>query len=121
MLAAISRTGHRHHHLLLILETNVSLIVIYCLTLFVIVYNDLLYVYSIKCNAWCMGGTCVSSLIIIETTINQLEKNVSLNNNLLPEVICYCLQTCNVVASDLMVGGTCVPSLIVIGTTINQL
>ena len=41
--------------------------------------------------------------------------------HLLPEAICCCLQTCNAVASELMVADTCVPSLTVICTTINQL
>ena len=41
-----------------------------------------------------------------------------INNNSLPEAICCCLQTCNVVASGVMVGDT---SLIGIDTTINQL
>ena len=40
------------------------------------------------------------------------------NNNLFPEAICCCLQTCNVVASEVMVGDA---SLIGINTTINQL
>ena len=42
------------------------------------------------------------------------------NNNLLTEVICCCLQTCNVVASEVMLGDTCIPSLIVIGIFCNQ-
>ena len=40
------------------------------------------------------------------------------NNNSLPEVICCCLQTCNVVASEVMAGNI---SLIDIDTIINQL
>ena len=69
-----------------------------------------------------VSSTCVSNLIVINNTINQIETNVriSLNKNVLPEAICCYLQTCKNVASDLM-GGTCVPSLIVIGTTIKQL
>ena len=43
------------------------------------------------------------------------------NNNSLPEAICCCLQTCNVVASGVMVADTCVPSLIVNNTTIKHL
>ena len=42
------------------------------------------------------------------------------NNNLLPEAICCCLQTCNTVASEVMVADTCVPSLIVFGNTVKQ-
>ena len=43
--------------------------------------------------------------------INQLSANVS----------DICLQTCNVVGSEIMVCDTCALSLIVINTTINQL
>ena len=39
----------------------------------------------------------------------------------MPEAICCCLQTCNVLESKVMVGERCVPSLIVINSTINQL
>ena len=63
-----------------------------------------------------MSDTCVPSLIIIGTAINQLETK----NNLLPEAICCCLQTCNVAASEEIVGERCVPSLIVINSTINK-
>ena len=42
-------------------------------------------------------------------------------NNLFPEAICCCLQTCNVEASEEIVGERCVTSLIVINSTINQL
>ena len=42
-------------------------------------------------------------------------------NNLLPEVICCCLQTCNVAVLEELVGERCVPNLIVINSTINQL
>ena len=62
-----------------------------------------------------MSDTCVPSLIVIGTAINQLETK----NNLLPEAICCCLQTCNVLESKVMVGNTCTLSL-VIGTTVNQ-
>ena len=41
-------------------------------------------------------------------------------NNLLPEAICCCLQTCNVTASEKIVGARCVPSL-VINSIINKL
>ena len=68
-----------------------------------------------------MSDTCVPSLIVIGTAINQLETKVSLKNNWLPEAICCCLQTCNVVASEEIVGERCVPILIVINSTINQL
>ena len=66
-----------------------------------------------------MSDTCVPSLIVIGTAINQLETKVS-KNNLLPEAICCCLQTCNVLESKVMVGNTCTLSLVVIGTTVNQ-
>ena len=68
-----------------------------------------------------MCYTCVPSHIVISTAINQLETKVSQKNNLLPEAICCCLQTCNVAASEETVGEICVPSLIVINGTINQL
>ena len=61
-----------------------------------------------------MSDTCVPSLIVIGTAINQLETKVSL------KTIC-CLQTCNVATSEEIVGERCVPSLIVINSTINQL
>ena len=67
-----------------------------------------------------MSDTCVPSLIVIGTDINQLETKVSLKNNLLPEAICCCLQTCNVLESKVMVGNTCTISLVVIGTTVKQ-
>ena len=60
-----------------------------------------------------MSDTCVPSLIVIGTAINQLETKVSL------KTIC-CLQTCNVLESKVMVGNTCKLSLVVIGTTVNQ-
>ena len=44
-----------------------------------------------------------------------------IKNNLLPEAICCCLQTCNVAASEEIVGERCVPRLIVINSTINKL
>ena len=68
-----------------------------------------------------MCDTCVPSLIIIGTAINQLETRVSQKNNLLPEAICCCLQTCNVATSEEIVGERCVPNLIVMNSTINQL
>ena len=68
-----------------------------------------------------MSDTCVQSLIVIGTAINQLETKLSLyKNTLLPEAICCCLQICNVLASEVMVGNTCTLSLVVIGTTVNQ-
>ena len=42
-------------------------------------------------------------------------------NNLLPEAICCCLQTCNVTTSEKTVGERCVPNLIVINSIINKL
>ena len=67
-----------------------------------------------------MSDTCVPSLIVISTAINQLETIVSLKT-MLPEAICCCLQTCNVTASEKIVGEKCVPSLILINSTINKL
>ena len=68
-----------------------------------------------------VSDTCVPNLIVIGTAINQLETKVYITkNNLLPEVICCCLQTCNVLESKVMVGNTCKVSLVVIGTTVNQ-
>ena len=42
-------------------------------------------------------------------------------NNLLPEAIYCCLQTCNVTASEEIVGERCVTSFIVINSTIKLL
>ena len=67
-----------------------------------------------------MSDTSVPSLIVIGTAINLLETKVSLKNNLLPEAISCCLQTCNVLESKVMVGNTCTLILVVIGTTVNQ-
>ena len=67
-----------------------------------------------------MSDTCVPSLIVIGTAINQLQTKVSLKNNLMPEAICCCLQTCNVLESKVMVPNTCILILVVIGTTVNQ-
>ena len=67
-----------------------------------------------------VSNTCVLSLIVISTAINQLETKVSLKY-LFPEATCCCLQTCNVAASEDIVVERCVPSLIVIYSTINQL
>ena len=64
-----------------------------------------------------MSDTCVPSLIVINSAINQLEIT---KNNLMPEAICCCLQTCNVLESKVMVANTCILSLVVIGTTVNQ-
>ena len=61
-----------------------------------------------------MSDTCVPSLIVIGTAINQLETKYH-KNNFLPEAICCCLQTCNVIESKVMVGNTCT-----LGTTVNQ-
>ena len=67
-----------------------------------------------------MSDTCVPSLIVIGTAINQLQTKVSLKNNLMPEAICCCLQTCNVLESKVMVANTCILILVVIGITVNQ-
>ena len=71
-----------------------------------------------------MAETCIyiyiPSLIVINTTINQSETNIIISNsNLLPEVICRCLKTCNVLVAEVIMGDTCIPSLI-IDTTVNQ-
>ena len=66
-----------------------------------------------------MSNTCVPSLIVISTAINQLETKVSLNT-----ICClrlFVVQTCNVTASEKIVGERCVPSLIVINSIINKL
>ena len=68
-----------------------------------------------------MCDTCVPSLIVISTAINQLETKVSHTKNVFPEAICGCLQTYNVAASEEILGDRCVQSLIVINSTINQL
>ena len=66
-----------------------------------------------------MSDTCVPSLIVIDTAINQLETKLSL------KIIC-CMRLfvvvyiCNVLASEVMVGNTCTLSLVIIGTTVNQ-
>ena len=64
-----------------------------------------------------MSDTCVPSLIVIGTAINQLETKVSL------KTIC-CLRLFVVVykhvESKVMVGNTCTLSLVVISTTVNQ-
>ena len=63
--------------------------------------------------------TCVPSLIVIGTEINQLETKVSLKTICCLRPLC-CLQTCNVLESKLMGGKTCTLSLVVISTTVNQ-
>ena len=65
-----------------------------------------------------MSDTCVPSLIVIGIAINQLETITK--NNLLPEAICCCLQTSNVLESNVMVGNICTLSLVVIDNTVNQ-
>ena len=61
-----------------------------------------------------MSDTCVPSLIVIDTAINQLENKVSL------KTIC-CLRLFVVVYTiKVKVGNTCTLSLVVIGTTVNQ-
>ena len=65
-----------------------------------------------------MSDTCVPSLIVIDTAINQLETKVSL------KTIC-CLRLFVVVYKHVMLqhqrGERCVPSLIVINSIINKL
>ena len=66
-----------------------------------------------------VSHTCVPSLIVIGTAINQLETKVSL------KTICCLrlfvgLQTCNVAASEEIAGERCLPSLIVINSTVNK-
>ena len=65
------------------------------------------------------SDTCVPSLIVIGTDINQLQTKVSLKTNLLSEAICCCLQTYNVLESKVMEGNTCTLSVVVIGTAVN--
>ena len=54
-----------------------------------------------------MGDTCVPSLIVIGTAINQLETKVSLKTTCCLMFFCCCLQTCNVLVLEVMVGNTC--------------
>ena len=68
-----------------------------------------------------MCDTCIPSLIVINTTINQLETNTYILIIILSEAICCCLQTCNVAASEKIMGERCAPSLIVINSTIKSL
>ena len=69
-----------------------------------------------------MGDTRVPRLIVIGTAIKTICcLRLFAKNNLWPEAICCCLQTCNVAASEEIVGERCVPSLIVINSTINKL
>ena len=55
------------------------------------------------------------------TIISDATRFKACKNNLLPEAICCCLQTCNVAASVETVRERCVPSLTVINSTINKL
>ena len=69
-----------------------------------------------------MGERCVPNLIVINSTINQLEPKVSLITTrcLRLFVVVYRVEM-HVVTSEVIVSETCVPSLIVICTAINQL
>ena len=66
-----------------------------------------------------MSDTCVPSLIVIGTVINQLETKVSLKTICCLRLFVW-LQTCNVLESKVMVGNTCTLSLVVIGSIVNQ-
>ena len=68
-----------------------------------------------------MADTCVQSLIVINTAINQLESKVSLKTMYCLRLFVVVYKHNNVVASYVMVADTCVPNLIVIDTTIKQL
>ena len=71
-----------------------------------------------------MSDTCVPSLIVIGTAINQLETKVSLKTicclRLFVVVYKHVIYIYNVAASEEIVGERCVPSLIVINSTINK-
>ena len=60
------------------LETKVSLKTICCLRLFVVVYKHVIYIYNVAASEEIVGERCVPSLIVINSTINQLESKVSL-------------------------------------------
>ena len=64
-----------------------------------------------------MGDTCVPSLIVIRTIINQLETKVS-HKTILFQAICCRLQICNVLSLEVMVGDACKLRVVVIRTTI---
>ena len=65
-----------------------------------------------------MGDTCVPSLIVICTIINQLDTKVS-HKTIWLQAICYRLQICNVLSSEVMVGDACKLRLVVIRTTVH--
>ena len=69
----------------------------------------------------CLHFLFIQFLYSFSNSLIFLNLLYSLFSFLLLEAICCCSQTCNVVASEVMVANTCVPSLIVIDTTIKQL
>ena len=87
----------------------------YCLRLFVVLQALDVVASEVMVGDTC--DTCIPSLIVINTTINQLNILIIF----IAEAICCCLQTCNVAASEEIVGKRYVPSLIVINSTINKL
>ena len=57
-----------------------------------------------------MADKYIPCITVIHTIINQLEYKVSLiTTYLLPEAICCCLQTLNVVASEVTVADKYIP------------
>ena len=94
------------------LVTNVSIIIVYCLRLFVVYKHVMLQ----GRRQWWV--TRVPSLTVISTAVNQLETNISLLTICCLRlcVVVY-IQTCNILTSKVVVGSTC---LIVIGTIINH-
>ena len=66
-----------------------------------------------------MGERCGTSLIVINSTINQLESKVSLITTRCLRLFVVVYRVKIFVASEVMVSDTHVPSLIVIGTAIN--
>ena len=50
------------------LESNVSLITIYCLRLFLVVYK---YICNVLPSEVMVGDTCIPSLVVISSTINN--------------------------------------------------
>ena len=62
-----------------------------------------------------MFNTCVPSLSVISTTINQFETNALLTT------ICCLRLFVVVIVSQKMVSETCLPSVIIIDNTIKQL
>ena len=68
-----------------------------------------------------MSDTCVLSLIVIGTAINQLETKVSLKTICCLRLFVVVYKHANVTASEKIVGERYVPSLIIINSIINKL